>query len=173
MLWFGEKQRIRLADQPNYDRITVLLPVLNEAKRIERALAGLVAQPQEVQEILIVDGGSTDDTQAIVARFRARDPRVRLLDASPVDRRWTGKVWGLSFGFDHANPACEWMLCVDADVSVSPRLARSLLAHAKKTGVSAFSVATRQHLSGKIENLIHPAMLMSSFFSVRQNRLDK
>lgn len=164
MLWFGEKQRIRLADQPNHDRITVLLPVLNEAKRIGRALAGLVAQPQEVYEILVVDGGSTDGTQEIVARFHARDPRVRLLEASPVDRRWTGKAWGLSFGFDHANPACEWILCVDADVSVSPGLARSLLAHAKKTGVSAFSVATRQHLSGKIEGLIHPAMLTTLIY---------
>lgn len=164
MLWFKEKQRIGIADQPSPDRISVLLPVLNESRRIERALDGLIAQPREVYEILVVDGGSTDGTQETVARFGARDPRVRLLEASPVDRRWTGKAWGLSFGLDHADPACQWILCVDADVSVSPKLARSLLAHAKKTGVSAFSVATRQILSGKIEALVHPPMLTTLIY---------
>ena len=159
MLWFEKKQRIQVSDHPSSDRISVILPVLNEAERIERALDSLIAQPEEVHEILVVDGGSSDGTQPIVARYRAKDQRVRLIDASPVDKRWTGKAWGLNFGLQRSNPACQWILCVDADVWVSPKLARSFLAHARKTGVSTFSVATQQHLSGKIEALIHPSML--------------
>lgn len=155
----AKKQLIRVSDQPSSERISVILPVLNEAARIEPALQSLIAQPEEVQEILIVDGGSNDGTQSKVARFKDRDPRVRLLDASPVDRFWTGKAWGLNFGLQHSNPICEWILCVDADVQVSPKLTRSLLAHAGKSGVSIFSVATQQHLSGKLEALIHPPML--------------
>jgi dolichol-phosphate mannosyltransferase len=140
------------------------LPVLNEAARIERCLSSLIAQPQEVHEILVVDGGSTDGTQSIVARYHAQDPRACLLDASPVDSRWTGKAWGLNFALLRSDPACQWILCVDADVWVAPELARSLLAHAKTTGVSSFSVATRQHLSGKIEALIHPSMLTTLIY---------
>jgi dolichol-phosphate mannosyltransferase len=40
-----------------------------------------------------------------------------------------------------------------------PVLVRSLLAHAKKTGVSSYSVATQQRLSGGLAGLIHPPML--------------
>jgi dolichol-phosphate mannosyltransferase len=82
-----------------------------------------------------------------------------LLDASPVDRSWTGKAWGLYFGLKRSDPMSQWILCLDADVRASPQLARSLLAHANKTGVATFSVATRQQLSGKLEALIHPPML--------------
>jgi dolichol-phosphate mannosyltransferase len=53
----------------------------------------------------------------------------------------------------------KWILCIDADVSCSPMLVPSLLAHAKRTGVSTFSVATRQQLSGLAEALLHPSLL--------------
>lgn len=155
----AKKQLIRVSDQPSSERISVILPVLNEAGRIEPALQSLIAQPEEVQEILIADGGSNDATQLIVTRFNDKDSRVRLLDAAPVDRHWTGKAWGLNFGLQQSNPVCEWILCVDADVQVSPALTRSLLAHARKSGISTFSVATQQQLSGKLEALIHPPML--------------
>lgn len=160
MLSLAKKtDRIEASDEPSVERMSVILPVLNEAKRIEDALASLIAQPEEVYEILVVDGGSTDGTQALIARYQNQDPRVKLRDASPVDRRWTGKAWGLHFGLQSSDPNCQWILCVDADVYASPKLARSLLAHAKKAGVSTFSVAARQHLSGKLEALIHPPML--------------
>ena len=164
MFWFKKKQRIEVSDRPSAERISVIMPVLNEQKRLERALAGLAAQPEEVYEILVVDGGSTDGTRNIVARFSSQDHRVRLIDASPLDQRWTGKAWGLNFGLQRSNSECQWILCVDADVWSAPKLARSLLAHAHKTGVSIFSVATRQHLSSEIEALIHPAMLTTLIY---------
>jgi len=164
LLWFAKKPRIQTTHLPSSHRVSVLLPVLNEATRIERALDSLIAQPQEVHEILVVDGGSTDGTQSIVRRFHCRDPRVQLVDASPVNKHWTGKAWGLNFGLQRSNPMCQWILCVDADVWASPTLIRSILAHAERTGVATFSVATRQHLAGKIEGLIHPSMLTTLIY---------
>lgn len=41
--------------------ISVIIPALNEAQRIEQCIASVRAQP-EVAEIIVVDGGSTDDT---------------------------------------------------------------------------------------------------------------
>jgi dolichol-phosphate mannosyltransferase len=156
--------RIETSTTPHAERVSVILPVLNEAKRIETCLDGLILQPEEVAEILVVDGGSSDGTQAIVDRYRLRDVRVTLVDASPVDKHWTGKAWGLNFGLQGSNAESQWILCVDADVRVSPMLVRSLLAHAERTGVSTFSVATLQRLSGKIEGLIHPALLTTLIY---------
>ncbi len=165
MLGFDEpKRRIEYSDRPSLERVCIILPVLNEAKRIGCCLDSLIAQPEEASEILVVDGGSTDGTQKIVDRYHSLDGRVRLIDASPMDPRWTGKAWGLNFALQHSSQQCTWILTVDADVWVSPKLVRSLLAHAKKTGVSTFSVATHQHLSGRLEALIHPAMLTTLIY---------
>jgi dolichol-phosphate mannosyltransferase len=152
-------QTIQISHAPQPDRISVILPVLNEATRIRTCLDTLITQPAELAEILAVDGGSTDETPAIVESYHTRDPRVRLINASPVDPDWTGKAWGLHVGLQHASPDSEWILCVDADVHVSPPLVRSLLAYAKQAGISAFSAATLQHLSGLLEGLIHPPLL--------------
>ena len=157
-------KRIQTDCAPSAERISVILPVLNEGERIAACLDGLIAQSEEVEEILVVDGGSIDATQAIVERYRSKDRRVRWLDASPIDVRWTGKIWGLNFALQRSAPNCAWILCVDADVRVAPLLARSLLAHAKRMGVTTFSVATQQKLSGRLDGLIHPALLSTLIY---------
>jgi dolichol-phosphate mannosyltransferase len=151
--------QIEARNSSSRERVSVVLPVLNEDQRIADCLDGLIAQPEEVAEILIVDGGSTDGTQTIVERYRSRDARVRLIDASPVDKHWTGKAWGLHIGLANSSPNSEFVLCIDADVRCSPQLVRSLLGHVERTGVATFSVATVQNLSGPAESFIHPALL--------------
>jgi dolichol-phosphate mannosyltransferase len=152
-------KRIQIESIPSAESVTVLLPVLNESLRVAACLAGLTAQTEELKEIVVIDGGSADGTQAIIEEFQRKDPRVRLVDATPVDPHWTGKAWGLYVGLQHSDPHSHWILCVDADVRVTPLLIRSLLAHAEKTGVSSYSVATQQKLPGVLAGLVHPPML--------------
>lgn len=59
--------------------ISIVLACYNEARTIERAVRSLLAQRGVETELLVVDGGSTDGTPAIVAGMAAADPRVRLL----------------------------------------------------------------------------------------------
>ncbi len=63
-------------------RVSVILPIRNEASHIARCLESVCAQDYSPQrlEILVVDGMSDDGTRAVVADFAARDARVRLLD---------------------------------------------------------------------------------------------
>jgi succinoglycan biosynthesis protein ExoA len=64
----------------------VIVPILNEAANIRVALECMRAQqsPAEV-EFLLVDGGSSDGTRAILHETEAADPRFRLL-ANPQRR---------------------------------------------------------------------------------------
>jgi len=58
------------------------MPVLNETAFIQKSLGAVLAQtyPSELLEILVVDGGSTDNTKEIVQRVITSHPKVRLLD---------------------------------------------------------------------------------------------
>jgi succinoglycan biosynthesis protein ExoA len=61
--------------------VSVIMPVRNEARFIERTLAQLVNQEYDHErfEILVVDGESTDGTPTIVEKFAAAHANVRLL----------------------------------------------------------------------------------------------
>lgn len=68
--------------------VTVIMPIFNEAASIPQSLGAVLNQnyPPELLEILVVDGGSTDDTPAIVQAMSQNCHRVRML---PNPRRIT------------------------------------------------------------------------------------
>jgi glycosyltransferase involved in cell wall biosynthesis len=60
--------------------LTVAIPTYNEERHIERVVRTFQQTTySNLVEILVVDGGSSDDTQHIVQRLSRDDPRVRLL----------------------------------------------------------------------------------------------
>ena len=75
-----------------WPRVTVAVPTYNEHDMIDLCLRSILAQdyPHDRLEVLVVDGGSTDDT---VARSR-RYPGVRVLHNSARDAE-SAKVIGL------------------------------------------------------------------------------
>lgn len=141
------------------DRISTIVPVLDEAERLGPCLAGLHAQGPEVAEILVVDGGSTDATRDVVREWAERDRRIRPVEAGPAPDGVNGKVHNLAHGVAAADPSTAWLLTVDADVRPRAGLARALLAFAEGRRLRALSVATRQRISGPAEALLHPALL--------------
>lgn len=60
-------------------KLSVLTAVHNESARIETCLEHLSRQTYRDAEFLVRDDRSTDDTAAKVARWAARDPRIKLL----------------------------------------------------------------------------------------------
>lgn len=63
-------------------KVTVVIPVLNEAAAIRPSLSAVLAQdyPTDCLEILVVDGGSTDGTIALVQSMIQNRPGARLLN---------------------------------------------------------------------------------------------
>ena len=69
--FFGKGQ---LFNQKRYSRpasISVVIPTLNESKNLARTLASLQNR-KGVREVIIADGGSTDDTCEIAEKYNAR-----------------------------------------------------------------------------------------------------
>jgi dolichol-phosphate mannosyltransferase len=150
--------RVAVETEAARDSVSIIVPVLNEVHRLGACLDGLLRQGPEVREIIVVDGGSSDGTQALVAGYARRDARVRLDDVAPVPAGWNGKAWGLERGL-HASGASRWMLGIDADVRVAPQLTASLVAHAERRGLEALSIATEQDVTGPVYAALHAAML--------------
>ena len=139
--------------------ISVVVPVLNEVGRLGPCLERLTACGPEIREILVVDGGSVDGTQNIIASFAASDPRVRGLVVPSIPPDWNGKAWGLEYGLRASSPDSTWIATIDADVRVRPALMRAIVPWARFVGVQALSIATMQELADAGSGLLHPAML--------------
>ncbi|MEA3335192.1 MAG: glycosyltransferase [Chloroflexota bacterium] len=72
--------RGRASYNNNIMRVSVICTVLNEAGSIHHLLDSLVAQTRQPHEVLIVDGGSRDGTQAVVKAYADRLP-IQLHEA--------------------------------------------------------------------------------------------
>jgi dolichol-phosphate mannosyltransferase len=155
---------VPVAGAPAAGAISVIVPVLDEAGRIGTCMHGLLASGAEVGEILVVDGGSRDDTIAYVRRLAAGDARVRVIDAAPVPDGWNGKAWGLDVGLHAARGDASWIATIDADVRPTGGLFAAMVAHAEVRNVAALSVATRQLVAGPLTAIVHPAMLTTLIY---------
>ena len=89
-------------------RVSVVIPTLNEAANLPHVFAGIPAE--EVFEVIVVDGHSTDDTVAVA---RALSPTVRV-----VLQEGHGKGDALACGFAAARG--EVIVMMDADGSTDP-----------------------------------------------------
>ncbi|MEL7157165.1 MAG: glycosyltransferase family 2 protein [Actinomycetota bacterium] len=86
------------------ETVSVIIPTLNEAKNLEHVFARL---PQWIDELIIVDGGSTDDTVEMVRQLRP--------DAKIIGQDRSGKGNALVCGFRAATS--DIIVMIDADGS--------------------------------------------------------
>jgi glycosyltransferase involved in cell wall biosynthesis len=77
--------------------VTVVVPVYNVEKYLERCLSSIVNQTYTNLEILLVDDGSTDSCPAICDRFAEQDSRVRV-----IHKENAGLGMARNTGLDHA-----------------------------------------------------------------------
>jgi succinoglycan biosynthesis protein ExoA len=60
--------------------VSIVMPALNEERYISQAIASIIPKSGSLlYELLVVDGGSTDDTRKIVEGIAASNPRIRIL----------------------------------------------------------------------------------------------
>ncbi len=120
--------------------VSAIIPALNEAENLAVLLPALRRQLQEIvgdaQEIIVVEGTSTDATEEV----------ARSLGARVVDQVERGYGGALLAGF--AAAAGEWIVTLDADLSHEPGFVSTLWAARDKADVV---IASRYVKGGRAE----------------------
>lgn len=93
---------------PEIEKLSAVVLTKNEEKNIARCLSSL----SFVDEIIVVDSGSTDSTIEIVRAFK---------DVILIQTEWHGFVENKKIGINHATN--DWILWIDADEEVPEGLA--------------------------------------------------
>ncbi len=127
--------------------LTVLIPALNEAENLQSLLPDvdrvLCKMPVDF-EVVVVGGGSGDDTRPMVEKAGARF----------VNQTGRGYGQALSEGFAAAKG--EYVLTMDADHSHEPSFIRTLWDH---RGESALVIASRYVAYGSAETGVFRSVL--------------
>jgi chlorobactene glucosyltransferase len=91
-------------------KVSIILPVRNQAETVSECVASLVGLDYPEKEIIVVDGNSTDGTRDILKSF---DGKIRLLIEEPLPQGWVGKNWACYRGYDEAKG--DLLLFTDGD----------------------------------------------------------
>ena len=122
--------------------ISVLIPAYNEESVIALSVTAALASDYPELEVLVLDDGSTDGTEAAAVKAAAGDPRCRVL-RDPVNR---GKAEQLNAGFREARHPL--VAVIDADTHLHPQALRLAAARMARSPMVA-AVAGAPHVTNR------------------------
>jgi poly-beta-1,6-N-acetyl-D-glucosamine synthase len=138
---FDEKESVEVPDG-GWPGVSVLIPAYNEAAVIGTCVEAALAANYPQLEVVVLDDGSTDETEAAALAAAGGDPRLRVA-RDPVNK---GKAAQLNAGFEQARH--ELVAVTDADTHVHPEALRHLVSRIRATPVVA-AVAAAPHVTNR------------------------
>ena len=95
------------------NKISIIVPIYNTAQYLSRCIDSLLSQSFTDFELLLVDDGSNDGSDAICDAYAEKDGRIRVFH-----KENGGVSSARNLGLDNANG--EWIYFVDSDDEVLP-----------------------------------------------------
>lgn len=125
-------------------RISVVIPAFNCAQWLKAAVESCLGQSLRPVQVIVVDDGSTDDTQGICEKFGGRICYRRLENGGVSRARNIGA----------AMASGDWLVFLDADDLLLPHALESLLACAEKSNAGmAYGMVIERAEPGKLARL--------------------
>jgi Glycosyl transferase family 2 len=144
------------------ERVSILLPVRDEAGRVGACLQALLAQVDLADlEIVVLDDGSVDGTADCVRELAAGDRRVHVVSggSEPPPDGWLGKTWACHRLAAAASGSV--LVFVDADVVLTPDAVTATVSLLRSSGLDLVCPYPRQ-LAGTVgERLVQPLLQWS------------
>ncbi|HSS12318.1 MAG TPA: glycosyltransferase [Rhizomicrobium sp.] len=145
--------------------VVAVVPARNEADVIRESIGSLLAQEYPGSfRIVLVDDQSSDGTGGLA---RALDSeRLTVLSGTPRPGGWTGKLWAMKQGCDHASAnvfdrggAPEFIWFTDADIAHTSDNLRNLVSRAQDGDKVLVSLMARLSCKSYAEHFLIPAFV--------------
>src|SRR5215213_9150725 len=94
-------------------RISLVVPVRNEEESLARLVSSIRRQTRQPDEVLLVDGGSTDRTVALARELAEGDARFRVVEAGQASP-------GRGRNVGAAEARHPWIAFTDAGIGLDP-----------------------------------------------------
>jgi biofilm PGA synthesis N-glycosyltransferase PgaC len=141
-LWEERPGVPALEPEGGWPGVSILIPAYNEEAVIATSVRAALDSDYPEFEVLVLDDGSTDDTEAAAIEAAADDGRLRVL-RDPVNR---GKAEQLNAGFARARH--ELVMVTDADTHMHPHAIRFLVARMESSPL-VVAVAGAPHVTNR------------------------
>lgn len=136
--------------------ITIIVPVYNGEKVIERCLNSLLEQTYTNFEILVINDGSVDSTENIVNSFD--DSRIRLINQNNY-----GVSAARNYGIEIANG--DWIAFVDSDDYVENTYLQTLLSLSDEGVMPVVNFAKNDSNIPVLQDEIEGAYIIGKYMS--------
>lgn len=147
------------ADPADWPEVVAIVPARDEAEVIGRAIGSLRAQDYPGRfRIILVDDSSSDGT-ADIARAAQGRHSLEVLTGQPLASGWTGKLWAVAQGVEHAGSAPRYLWLTDADIAHEPDTLRTLVARGEDGGLTLVSLMAELRCTSLAERALIPAFV--------------
>jgi glycosyltransferase involved in cell wall biosynthesis len=129
--------------------VSIVIPAYNEASNLARTVEHVSANANELgmdYEIILVNDGSLDQTEAVARELAKRLPHIRLV------RHWPNRGYGGALKAGHAAASKDWIAIFPADGQFDFSEIQRLLA---KTGQAELICGYRQHRRDAFTRLVN------------------
>ena len=100
--------------------ISIIMPAYNEASKIKNTLENIYSI-EEIDEIIVVDDGSSDNTSEIVSSIESKKIKIFKLEKNK------GKGYALNYGLNIAMENADIIGFLDADLGSSSKEVKKLI----------------------------------------------
>jgi hopene-associated glycosyltransferase HpnB len=158
-----ERDTAPVQEPQAWPSVVAVVPARNEADIIRQSIGSLLAQDYPGSfRIVLVDDQSSDGTGGLARALNSE--RLTVLSGTPRPSGWTGKLWAMKQGCDHASASAfdqapEFLWFTDADIAHSPDNLRNLVARAQSGDKVLVSLMARLSCKSYAEHFLIPAFV--------------
>lgn len=143
----------------DWPEVVAIVPARDEAEVIGRAIGSLRAQDYSGRfRVILVDDSSSDGT-ADIARATQGPHALDVLSGRPLAPGWTGKLWAVAQGIDHAGVGPRYLWLTDADIAHEPDTLRTLVTRGEAGALTLVSLMAELRCTSLAERALIPAFV--------------
>ena len=109
-------------------KVSILIPVYNTARYLPECMKSVQNQTLKEIEIVAVNDASPDNAAEVLAEYAAKDPRVKVVTHEKNGGILAARLSGIKAATG------EFIICLDADDTLTPDIARAAYEKAVRTG---------------------------------------